>query len=129
MGIKNRRVLPLSQQSTGAVRGRKCPSPCTVASSAPVSTAAHSCAAADRVAEMSLLNSRWVMWERPTASAAHSTARCAMLLLGGAAITPPMPPGAGLMVTSIAVLSFCRFPPGSASGAPLGELARQRLMG
>jgi hypothetical protein len=29
-----------------------------------------------------------------------------MLLLGGAAITPPMPPGAGLMVTSIAVLSF-----------------------
>ena len=55
---------------------------------------------------MSLLNSRWVMWERPTASAAHSTARCAMLLLGGAAITPPMPPGAGLMVTSIAVLSF-----------------------
>ena len=54
-------LLPLSQQSTGAVRGRKCPSPCTVASSAPVSTAAHSCAAADRVAEMSLLNSRWVM--------------------------------------------------------------------
>jgi hypothetical protein len=40
-----------------------------------------------------------------------------------------MPPGAGLMVTSIAVLSFCRFSPGSASGVPLGELARQRLRG
>lgn len=103
------------------VRDRKCPSPCTVASSAPVSTAAHSCAAADRVAEISLLNSRWVMWERPTANAAHSTARCAMLLLGGAAIAPPMPPGAGLMVTSIAVLSFCNFPRAALWAPPWGS--------
>jgi len=30
------------------------------------------------------------MWELPVASAAHSTARWAMLLLGGAVMLPPM---------------------------------------
>ena len=75
MGMRKRRVLPLSQQSTGAARGTKCPSPSTTASSAPVRTRAHSCAAAPSVAEMSLLNSRFVMWLRPSASAAQSTAR------------------------------------------------------
>ena len=37
-----------------------------------------------------MLNSRFVMWELPVASAAHSTARWAMLLLGGAVMLPPM---------------------------------------
>ena len=89
MGMRKRRVLPLSQQSTGAARGTKCPSPSTTASSAPVRTRAHSCAAAPSVAEMSLLNSRFVIWLRPSASAAQSTARWAMLLLGGAVMVPP----------------------------------------
>ena len=86
--MRKRRVLPLSQQSTGAVSGTKWPRPSTTASSLPVCTLAHSCAAAPRVAEMSLLNSRFVMWLRPSASAAHSTARWAMLLLGGAVMVP-----------------------------------------
>ena len=44
------------------------------------------------------------MWEAPSASAEQSTARCAMLLLGGAVMVPPMPPGACFIVTNIIIL-------------------------
>ena len=101
MGMRNRRVLPLSQQSTGAVRGANRPSPSTTASAGPVVTRAHSWPAAASVAEMSLLNSRFVMWELPVASAAHSTARWAMLLLGGAVMVPEILRGDRVIVTSI----------------------------
>ena len=101
MGMRKRKVLPLSQQSTGAARGTKCPSPSTTASSVPVRTRAHSCAAAPSVAEMSLLNSRLVIWLRPSASAAQSTARWAMLLLGGAVMVPEILLGDRVIVTSI----------------------------
>ena len=90
MGMRNRSVLPLSQQSTGAVREANRPSPSTTASAGPVVTRAHSWPAAASVAEMSLLNSRFVMWERPGARAAQSTLRWAMLLLGGAVMLPPI---------------------------------------
>ena len=72
MGMRKRRVLPLSQQSTGALTGRKLPSPSTTALSAPVRTLAQSCPAAG-----------------------------AMLLLGGAVMVPPMPPGARFIVAFI----------------------------
>ena len=104
MGMRKRRVLPLSQQSTGALTGRKLPSPSTAARSAPVRTLAQSCPAAERVAEISLLNSRFLMWEAPSASAEQSTARCAMLLLGGAVMVPPMPPEVCFIVTNIIIL-------------------------
>ena len=61
MGMRKRRVLPLSQQSTGASTGRNRPRPSTTALSGPVRTLAQSCPAAERVAEMSLLNSRFPM--------------------------------------------------------------------
>ena len=44
------------------------------------------------------------MWEAPSASAEQSTARCAILLLGGAVMVPPMPPGARFIVTNIIIL-------------------------
>ena len=79
----------------------KRPSPSTTASAGPVVTRAHSWPAAASVAEMSLLNSRFVMWELPVASAAHSTARWAMLLLGGAVMVPEILRGDRVIVTSI----------------------------
>ena len=81
---------PLSIMFMISLKWANRPSPSTTASAGPVVTRAHSWPAAASVAEMSLLNSRFVMWELPVASAAHSTARWAMLLLGGAVMLPPM---------------------------------------
>ena len=50
---------------------------------------APSWAAAPSVARMSLLYSIFVIWLVPSANAAHSTARCAALLLGGTVAVPP----------------------------------------
>ena len=44
------------------------------------------------------------MWEAPSASAEQSTARCAILLLGGAVMVPPMPPEVCFIVTNITIL-------------------------
>ena len=90
-GIKKRSVLPLSLQKTGLVTVAKLspPQPVIVAASSFSTTFAPSWRTASRVARMSSEYSIWVMRLVPAASAAQSTARCAMLLLGGTVAVPP----------------------------------------
>ena len=91
-GIMNRSVEPLSLQKTGRVTVTKPPAvPCPLMVTEWASSVifAPSWAAAPSVARMSLLYSIFVIWLVPSANAAHSTARCAALLLGGAVAVPP----------------------------------------
>ena len=91
-GIMNRSVEPLSLQKTGRVTVAKplaAPRPVMVTAWGPSATLAPSWATAPSVARISSLYSMLESRLTPSASAAHSTARWAMLLLGGTAAVPP----------------------------------------
>ena len=90
-GIINRRVEPLSLQKTGRVtvtNPPELPRPVMVTAAGSSATLAPSWVTAPKVARMSWLYSILVMWLTPSASAAHKTARCAALLLGGTVAWP-----------------------------------------
>ena len=110
LGINFLRALSL--QNTGRVMVAKpsaLPRPVMVSSCSPRSTLAPSCWAAPNVARISCENSTLPMWLVPAARAAHTTARCAALLLGGTAAVPARRPGS--MAATVASTVFPSFVP------------------